>query len=70
MSTTPKPGPPIFANAVRHLAAAILTIKDLSPIANRMMRRNASAYAGKAALPPEPSKAFPSICKASCLTKS
>lgn len=57
-SPTPKPGPPIIANAFKHLAAAILTRNDLSPTANRMMRRNASVYAEAAALPPDPSKAF------------
>ena len=55
-SATPKPGPPIFANAFRHLAAAILTENDLSPAANCIMIRNASVYAEEEALTPEPSK--------------
>lgn len=69
-SVTPKPGPPMLANAFKHLAAAILTANDLSPVADLIMRRNASEYAVEAALPPEPSKAFRSIYNASCLTNS
>ena len=57
-SPTPNPGPPMLANALRHLAAAILTMNDLSPIPTRVIRRNASAYAEAAAVPPDPSKAF------------
>nr|GMD49961.1 hypothetical protein Iba_chr11aCG8080 [Ipomoea batatas] len=57
-SPTPSPGPPMFANAFRHLAAAILTLNDLSPIPVRIMIRNASVYAEEGALPPDPSKAF------------
>lgn len=69
-SATPKPGPPMLANAFKHLAAAILTANDLSPVADLIMRRNASEYAVEAALPPEPSKAFRSIYNASCRTNS
>jgi len=69
-SVTPKPGPPMLANAFKHLAAAILTAKDLSPVADLIIRRKASEYAVEAALPPEPSKAFRSIYNASCLTNS
>lgn len=69
-SATPKPGPPIVANAFKHLAAAILTANDLSPVADLIMRRNASEYAVEAALPPHPSKAFRSIYNASSLTNS
>lgn len=57
-SPTPNPGPPMFANAFRHLAAATLTIDDLSTIPIRIMIRNASVYAEAAAAPPQPSKAF------------
>lgn len=57
-SPTPRHGPPIWAKAFKQRAPAILTTNDLSTIANRMMRRNASEYAEAAALPPEPSKAF------------
>ena len=57
-SPTPNPGPPMLANAFRHLAAAILTMNDLSPMPTRVIRRNASVYAEAAAEPPDPFKAL------------
>lgn len=58
--------PPMLPKVFKHLAAANLTIKDLSIRPRRIIILEASIYAAGMPPPPDPSSAFSRRSNASC----